>query len=175
AAYFAITPRYFETMKIPVLRGRDFTRTDTATAPLVIIINKTMADRFWEGKYPIGESVTMDFVPDEQPRTVVGVVGDSAIGRFQRQATPMMYVPHLQQQTRWLGPSWDYRAMMAFVLRTAAEPMTLAPAVRRAVAEIDRSKPASNLRTVEQYLGQQARGLQLYATLLGIFGVAAGL
>ena len=175
AAYFAITPRYFETMKIPVLRGRDFSRSDTATAPLVMIVNKTMADRYWEGQDPIGQYVTLDFVPDEQPRLVVGVVGDSVIGRFQRQPTPVMYVPHLQQQSRWLGPSWDYRAMMAFVMRTDGEPTALAPAVRRAVADIDRSKPAGNIRTVEQYLGQQARGLELYAILLGIFGAAAGL
>jgi len=175
AAYFAITPRYFETMRIPIQRGRDFNRTDTSTSPLVMIINKTMADRFWEGQDPIGQSVTLDFVPNEQPRVIVGVVGDSVIGRFQRQPTPMMYVPHLQQQDRWQGPSWDYRAMMAFVIRSDGEPMALAPAVRRAVAEIDRGKPAGNIRTVEQYLGQQSRGLELYATLLGIFGAAAGL
>ena len=61
------------------------------------------------------------------------------------------------------------------VIRSDGEPMALAPAVRRAVAEIDRGKPAGNIRTVEQYLGQQSRGLELYATLLGIFGAAAGL
>ena len=175
AAFFALTPRYFETMKIQVLRGRDFTRTDTATAPLVIIINKTMADRFWEGKDPIGQSITLDFVPNEQPRTIVGVVADSLIGRFQRQPTPVMYVPHLQLQNRWQGPAWDYRAMMAFVMRSDSDPMALAPAVRQAVAEIDRGKPAGNIRTVEQSLGQQSRGMELYATLLGIFGIAAGL
>jgi predicted permease len=175
AAYFAITPRYFETMKIPILRGRDFTRTDTATAPLVMIINKTMAERFWGGEDPIGQSVTFDFVPNEQPRTIVAVVGDSRIGRFQRQPTPMMYVPHLQQQNRWQGPSWNYRAWMSFVMRSDGDPMALVPAVRSAVAEIDRSKPAGNIRTVEQYLGEQSRGLELYAALLGIFGAAAGL
>jgi putative ABC transport system permease protein len=175
AAYFAITPRYFETMKIPILRGRDVRRTDTASAPLVVIINKTMADRFWEGQDPIGERITFDFVPDEQPREIVGVVGDSVLGRFQRQPTPIMYVPHLQQQRHWQGPAWDYRAWMAFVIRTPGDPMALAPSVRNAVAEIDPGKPAGNMRTVEQYLGQQARGLELYATLLGIFGAAAGL
>jgi putative ABC transport system permease protein len=175
AAFFAITPRYFETMRIPIIRGRDFNRTDTALSPLVMIVNKTMADRFWEGKDPIGQRVTFDFVPDELPREIVGVVADSVIGRFQRQPTPFMYVPHLQQQPRWLGPSWDYRAMMAFVMRTQGEPMTLATSVRSAVAEIDRARPAGNMRTVEQYLGEQARGMELYAALLGIFGAAAGL
>jgi putative ABC transport system permease protein len=175
AAYFAITPRYFETMRIPIQRGRDFTRNDSRTSPPVVIINKTMADRFWEGADPIGQHITLDFVPDEQPRQIVGIVGDSAIGRFQRQPTPMMYVPHLQQQERWQGPSWDYRAMMAFALRTQGPPMALVPAVRSAVADVDPGKPAGNIRTVEEYLGQQARGLELYTTLLGIFGAAAGL
>jgi putative ABC transport system permease protein len=162
-------------MRIPILRGRDFTRSDTASSQLVMIINKTMADRFFEGEDPIGKSITLDFVPNEQPRMIVGVVGNSVIGRFQRQPTPFMYLPHLQQQGRWLGPSWDYRAMMAFVMRTDGDPMMLVPAVRRAVADIDRSKPAGNIRTVEQYLGQQSRGLQIYASLLAIFGLAAGL
>jgi predicted permease len=161
-------------MKIPLLRGRDFARTDTGASPPVAIVNRTMAERFWPGKDPLGEHLTLDFVPDEQPRQIVGIVADSVIGRFQRQPTPMIYVPHLQQPDRWQGPAWDYRAMMAFVMRTQGEPMTLAPAVRRAVAEIDSGKPVGNMRTVEEYLGLQARGLQLYATLLGIFGAAAG-
>jgi putative ABC transport system permease protein len=65
--------------------------------------------------------------------------------------------------------------MMAFVIRSDSDPSSLTSAVRAAVAEIDRSKPAGNIRTVEQYLGQQSQGLELYATLLGIFGLAAGL
>ena len=65
--------------------------------------------------------------------------------------------------------------MMAFVMRSDGDPMALAPAVRSAVAEIDRSKPAGNIRTVEQNLGEQSRGMELYATLLAIFGIAAGL
>jgi putative ABC transport system permease protein len=140
-----------------------------------MIINKTMAERFWGGEDPIGQSVTLDFVPNEQPRTIVGVASDTRIGRFQRQLTPMMYVPHLQQQNRWQGPAWNYRAWMSFVMRSDGDPMALVPAVRSAVAEIDRSKPAGNIRTVEQYLGEQSRGLELYAALLGIFGAAAGL
>ena len=175
AAYFAITPRYFETMRIPILRGRDFNCSDTTSAPLVMIVNKTMAERFWGGQDPIGQSVTLDFVPNEQPRVVVGVVADSLIGRFERQPRPVMYIPHLQQQDRWQGPAWEYRAMMTFVIRSDSDPSSLTSAVRSAVAEIDRGKPAGNIRTVEQYLGQQARGLELYATLLGIFGLAAGL
>ena len=76
-----------------------------------MIINKTMADRFWEGQDPIGQSVTLDFVPNEQPRVIGG-------GRRQRDrtlptSTDADDMPHLQQQDRWQGPSWDYRAMMA--------------------------------------------------------------
>jgi len=173
ATYFAITTDYFATMKIPVLRGRDFTSSDGPSAPLVVVINKTMADRWWPGDEAIGQMIKFDFVPDEQPRQIVGVVADNVIGQFQRQPNPMMFVPHGQQTSKWEGPSWDMRAMMVFVMRTGGEPMGIVNSVRSAVAEVDRSKPTANMRTVEQYLGEQAQGLRIYMSLLSVFGVAA--
>jgi hypothetical protein len=81
-----------------------------------------------------------------------------------------MYVPHLQQTPRWLGPQWNDRAGMFFVLRTSGDPMALVETVKRAVAEIDLVRPATNFRPVEQYLNQQTQYLRLYILLLGIFG-----
>ena len=173
AAYFAITHNYFATMKIPVLRGRDFTSSDGPSAPLVVVVNKTMADRWWPGEEPIGQLIRLDFVPDEQPRQVVGVVADNVISRFQRQPNPIMFVPHGQQTSKWQGPAWDLRAMMVFVMRTGGDPMSIVNSVRSAVAEVDRGKPAANMRTVEQYLGDQTQGLRIYMLLLAVFGVAA--
>jgi putative ABC transport system permease protein len=63
--------------------------------------------------------------------------------------------------------------MMVFVMRTGGDPLSVANSVRSALAEVDRGKPAANMRTVEQYLGDQVQGLRIYMTLLGIFGVAA--
>jgi putative ABC transport system permease protein len=173
ADYFAITSNYFGTMKIPILRGRDFTTQDTAAAPPVIIVSQTFVKRFFPNEDPLGKRVTLDFVPDEKAREIIAVVGDTVGDRFQKQQTPIMYVPHQQQTPRWLGPSWNDRAAMTFVLRTSADPLSLIPAVRRATAEVDRNKPAADFRTVEQSLDLQVEYQRLYILLLGIFGAIA--
>jgi putative ABC transport system permease protein len=173
ADYFAITANYFGTMKIPILRGRDFNAQDTTAAPPVIIVSQTFVKRFFPAEDPLGKRITLDFVPDEKPREIIAVVGDTVNDRMQKQEAPVMYVPHRQQTPRWLGPSWNDRAAMIFVLRTTGDPDSLIPSVRRAAAEIDPNKPAANLRTVEQTLDQQVQYLRLYIFLLGIFGVIA--
>jgi len=175
ADYFSITPQFFATMKIPILRGRDFTAQDTASSTPVIIINQTMARRYFAGEEPIGKRITLDFVPDERPREVIAVVGDTRSNRLQKEPLPTLYVPHVQQTPRWMGPQWGDRAGMFFVLRTSGEPMSLVETVKRAVAEVDLTRPASNFRTVEQYLNQQTQYLRLYILLLGIFGGIAAI
>ena len=170
AQYFSVTPNFFGTMKIPIRRGRDFSAQDTATGSLVIIINETMARRHFPNEEPIGKRITLDFVPDERPREIIAVVGDTRTNRLQQAPEPTMYVPHLQQTPRWMGPQWNDRAGMSFVLRTTGDPLKLVETVKRAVAEIDLVRPATSFRTVEQYLSQQTQYLRLYILLLGIFG-----
>jgi predicted permease len=175
AAYFAITPGYFQTMRIPVLQGRDFNDRDTATGPPVILINKAMADRWFPNQNPMGQRITLDFVPDEPVREVIGVVGNTLAGAYQRNPEPTVFIPHLQQTQRWQGPAWDYRAAMVFVLRASGDPNALIPTVRNAVAEIDPSKPASEMRTIDQMLSSNTSGDRVFSILLAIFGGAAAL
>jgi putative ABC transport system permease protein len=175
AAYMPVTPNYFSTVRIPVLQGRDFTDSDTAAAPLVVVVNKTMAQRWWPNQSPIGERITFDFVPDEQPREIVGVVGDVRLNQTQPQLQPIVYLPHVQQAQRWQGPSWDYRSAMFYILRTSGDPSAMTSAVRSAVAEIDASKPAGNIRTVEQNLRDQVSERRIYMLLLTVFGAIAAL
>jgi putative ABC transport system permease protein len=170
ADYFAVTPNYFATMKIPLLRGRDFNPQDTGAAPLAIIINQTLARRFFPNEDPIGKHLTLDFVPDEKPRQIIAVVGDTTLNRLQPKQSPLVYVPYTQQTPRWMGPNWYDRSGMYFLLRTAADPMSIVPAMRRAVAEIDPNKPVAEIRTVEAYLDRQVQYIRLYILLLGIFG-----
>jgi putative ABC transport system permease protein len=170
ANYFSITPNFFGTMKISILKGRDFNAQDTASGSLVIIISQTMARRFFANEEPIGKRITLDFVPDERPREIVAVVGDTRTNRFQQDPAPTMYVPHVQQTPRWMGPQWNDRAGMFFMLRTSGDPMTFVETVKRAVADVDLTRPATNFRTVEQNLNQQTQYLRLYILLLGIFG-----
>jgi putative ABC transport system permease protein len=175
ASYFSVSPNYFGTMKIPVLRGRDFSEQDTASGLPTIIINQAMARRYFANEEPIGKRITLDFVPDERPREIVAVVGDTRTSRLQKEPVPTMYVPHVQQTPRWPGPQWNDRAGMFFVLRTAGDPMQMVETVKRAVAEVDLTRPATNFRTVDQNLSQQTQYLRLYILLLGIFGAIAAI
>jgi predicted permease len=174
AAYMPVTPNYFSTVRIPLLQGRDFNATDTAAAPLVVIINKAMAQRWWPNESPIGQRITFDFVPDEQPREIVGVVGDARLNQAQKEPGPIVYLPHVQQAQRWQGPSWNYRSAMFYILRTSGNPTGMAAAVRSAVAEVDPSKPAGNIQTVEQNLRDQVGDRRIYMLLLTVFGAIAG-
>jgi putative ABC transport system permease protein len=170
ADYFSITPNYFGTMRIPILRGRDVNDQDRSDSPLVIIINQTMARRFFANEDPMGKRITLDFVPDERPRQIIAVVGDTRTSRMQQEPSPTLYVPYIQQTARWPGPQFADRAGMYFLLRTPGEPLRLIETVKRAVAEVDPSRPAANFRTIEQNLSQQTQFLRLYILLLGIFG-----
>jgi putative ABC transport system permease protein len=173
ANYFAVTSNFFATMKIPVLRGRDFNAQDNAAAPPVVIISQSLARRYFANEDALGKRLTLDFVPDEKPRQIVAVVGDTVLDRLQQKQAPVLYVPYAQQTPRWLGPYWNDRAVMIFVLRSLGDPAKLVPSVRRAVAEVDPNKPAANIRTVEEYLDRQIQYLRLYILLLGIFGGVA--
>ncbi|MBI2149276.1 MAG: ABC transporter permease [Acidobacteria bacterium] len=173
ASYRAVTGGFFAAMRIPLLRGRDFNDRDTTDAPLVTIINETMARQFFPNGDPIGKRVILDWVPDERPREIIAVVGDTATAPLQRRQPATLYVPHVQQTSRFTGPSWWLRSGMYFALRTPGNPMNLVPAVKRAVAEVDPNTPVAEVRTVEQSLDNQVRNLRLYMLLLGIFGAVA--
>jgi predicted permease len=158
------------------LQGREFNVRDTASSPFVAIINQTMAKRFWPNESAVGKQIRLDYVPNEPLREIVGVAGDIRMNRQQRQLTPTIYVPYLQQTPRWMGAGYGMRAGMYFVLRTSGNPLSLATTVRQATAEVDSSRPVAEVRTVEEYLDRQVQYVQLYVLLLGIFGaIAAGL
>jgi putative ABC transport system permease protein len=175
ADYFAITPGYFDVMNIPLMRGRDLTVHDRADAPLVVIISETMARRFFPDQDPVGQYVRFDFVPNEQRRQIVGVVGDTLLGPLQTIHTPAVYVPHVQQGPTFVGPFVYLRIGMTFVLRTAGEPRAALPRIKSAVAEIDRATPVAEVRTVEETLSSHVRQLRLSMWLLGMFGAVAAL
>ena len=175
ADYSAITPGFFNAMGIPLVRGRDFSSHDRADAPLVAIISDTMSRRFFPDDDPVGKYLRFDFVPDEQPRQIVGVVGDTLLGPLQTMRTPAVYVPHVQQGPTFVGPFVYQRIGMTFVLRTAGDPLAMLPEVKRAVAEIDRTTPVAAVRTVEQTLDSHLQQLRLSMWLLGMFGAMAAL
>ena len=173
ASYIAVTPSYFATLRAPITQGRDFDDRDTASSPFVVIINQTMAKKFWPNEDPIGKQLRLDYVPDEPVREIVGVARDIRMNLQQRQIGSTIYVPYLQQTPRWMGAGYSLRAGMFFVVRTLGKPLAISESVRHAVAEVDPNRPVANIRTVEQYLDQQVQYVHLYVLLLGIFGAIA--
>jgi putative ABC transport system permease protein len=172
ALFYPVTANLFATLKAKLLRGRDFTARDTSSAPWVTIINQTMARTFWPNEDPMGKHVTIDLVPEERPREVIGVVRDIKADRYQTKPEPAMYVPHPQMPLRYRGPYQWTRTNMSFVVRPSGDPKTVISALRAAVAEIDPNRPVE-FRTMEQVLGEQVQESRYYTLLLGIFaGVA---
>jgi len=172
ADYLAITRGYFRLLKIPLVKGRDFDERDNETGHPVLIINETMARQFFPSEDPIGKQITLDFVPDERPREIVGVVGDT-ITALDSRHHPVMYIPHLQQTSQWISTAWMLRAGMYFLIRGNGDPGRLIPAVKAAVAEVDQNTPAADMATIEQVLDNQTRTLRFYMFLLGVFASVA--
>ena len=173
AVYYPATAGLFTTLRVPLLRGRDFTPRDSASAPWVAIINQTMARTFWPNEDPIGKQLTLDLVPEERPRQIVGIVGDVKVSRLQTKPEPAMYVPHAQRPARYRGPYQWTRIYMSYLIRPAGDTSTVIPAVRKAMAEIDPTRPIGKFRTMDEVLAEQVQEPRYYTLLLSIFaGVA---
>ena len=140
----------------------------------MVIINQTMAKRYWPNESPIGKQIRLDYVPDEPLREIVGVVGDIRMSRQQRQINPTIYVPYRQQTPRWMGAGYAATRRDVFHLADAGNPMALETSVRQATAEVDPNRPVADMRTVEQYLTQQVQYVRLYVLCWGFSGRLRG-
>jgi len=176
ADYYPVTPNFFNTMKIRVLRGRDFSGRDTVHAPWVAIVNETLARRFFPNEDPIGKRIRVDLSEEDQAREIVAVVRDIPASHPQTKQDPAIFVPFVQAAAHSTGPYTGLHLQMTFLLRTAGDPMNALPAVRSAVEEVDRNQPLIDPRTEDSYLADQAQYPRYYSMLLGLFAaVATGL
>ena len=160
-----VTPGYFEVMGIPVLRGRPFNARDTGSAAPVILVNETLARRWWQGNDALGSQIKVgryqgkDYSDDPQ-REVVGVVADTKTVYLKQPPRPTVYLP--VAQAPW------YSDGMAWVIRTNLS-AGLAESLRQAVAEVDPSQRVDGLRTVDQILATSTADSRFDAWLFGIF------
>jgi putative ABC transport system permease protein len=175
AIFYPVTPNYFRTMKIAMLRGRDFTIRDNTSSPWVAIVNQTMAHRFWPNEDPIGKHIQLDVSPEEQPREIIAVVHDTPDTLRQRAQRPAFYVPFFQAAPQNVGPGAGVRFQLTFLMRGPGDPMSLLPAARRAVADIDPNRPLIDVRTEEEQLGMTLQYPRYYSMLLGLFAFVATL
>jgi len=185
AAYFLVTPEFFTSIRSPQLRGRDFTEHDTASGEWVAIINESAAHRFWPESDPLGQAFTILNSPEERPRTVIGIVRDIPL-TLEGELRPAIYTLYLQQPTGHPSIGANIFGQMMFMVRSTGDPMSLLPASRRVVGEVDPDRPMSSIATMEQrlqgviprrgYLVFAISAFAITATLLaaiGIYGVMA--
>jgi putative ABC transport system permease protein len=159
-----VTPGYFATLGIPIAEGRDVGRTDGGGAPLVAVVNRTMAQRYWAGRSPLGARLRLgDEASPDQWRTIVGVVGDVRNDDIDAPPLPQVYVPHAQRPER----------SMTFVLRPAGDPAALAAVLRAAVARVDPHEPLYDVATLEQIVREDLSDTRVLVSVLTAFALAA--
>jgi predicted permease len=160
-----VSPRYLETMTIPLLLGRQFSERDDAQAPPVAIINQTLARRFWPNENPLGKRLTWKTGPDaNQTAEVIGVARDIK-GRdlFEATGPPMLYLPLLQH----------YQPSVVLHLRASVEPGQLTAALRREVNALDRNLPVHSIQPLSEHLSATLTPQRLLAGLGAGFGLLA--
>jgi putative ABC transport system permease protein len=162
-----VTDGYFETMKIPVLKGREFTGRDTLRGPRVAVVNEALARKHWPNESPISKRVA--FSKDEpQWYEIVGIVGNIKHRGLDAADRPELYVPYRQP----LFANWTVRPMYLAV-RTAGEPLATAATVRRELARVDRDQPISDVRTMDERIGRSLAGRRFNMVLLAVFASLA--
>jgi len=177
AEILTATPEYFHTLGIRLLAGRTFTPEDLPGRPTALVVNQTMAQRYWPGKSAIGKRVVMKDWGPPLPGEIVGVVSDVKQDSLETITEPAIYYSFAQFEQ---GTLTTY-----IVVRTVPEPLTLAAAIREQIWSVDRDQPVSVLavdqmiseslelrRFVLMLLGTFA-GLALLLAVVGIYGVIA--
>ncbi len=157
--YETVGPQYFQTMRIPFVHGRDFDERDQEGAPGVVIINETMAGRYWPGGDALGRrlKLTKDWLE------IVGIAKDVKNRSLSEAPQPFLYLPLLQ----------DYRSNMILVARTTIDPEKMFQPVRAEVAALDPKIPIFGVKTFEEHIGISFFLQRMAATLLSIFGLLA--
>ena len=184
-----VSPGYFEALRIPVLRGRLFTRTDTASSDRVVIINEAFAKKFWPNQDALGQRMLIgkglgpEF--DDPPRQIIGIVGSVTEASLNGGKVPVMYVPHSQVSDGLtkLGASL---LPLSWVIRTNADPFSVAAAARHEFETLDAQLAPSHVVTMEQLISESTvqqnfstllltvfAGLALLLAAVGIYGLMA--
>jgi predicted permease len=157
--YNVVGPRYFETMRIGVVKGREFTTQDTTETTPSLIINETMATRYWGDREALGGRVRIG----NDEHQVVGIVKDIKYGQINEQPVPYMY----------LALSQTFTSTAILHVRSAAAPATVLGAVRAIVRDLDPNLPLFDARTMNEHMQTAVFAQRMGANLLGLMGLLA--
>jgi predicted permease len=157
-----VSPRYFETMGIPIVEGRDFRQDDNEKAPSVVIVDQTAANRYWPGQDPVGKRLSVPSIWS-YPFTVIGVVKNSKHLMIHERPSPMMYLSYYQHP----GPE------LIVQMKTLGNPADLSQAAERAIQEVDSRLPVYDVRTMRENTALASTFVVIQSTFAGIFAVIA--
>jgi putative ABC transport system permease protein len=164
AFYNAVSPDYFQTMMIPLRKGRSFSDRDVRGSQNVAIVNETLAGRYFGNEDALGKRITLEDHPKEEDWiTVVGVVGDTKPRELHKEAVAELYMPYDQQP----------EPGMALMIRSSSADAGVAAAVRSEVLALDKDQPVYSIRTLDSVLSESVATPRFRTLLLGVFaGVA---
>jgi predicted permease len=149
-----VSDGYFATMGIDLLNGRDFRPTDTGNSGRVAIVNEEFVRLFFPNENPLGQYIMFD----GKQHQIVGLCSNHRCWHLRRDISPILYVPHNEV---------NLRGHMTYAIRTVLPPMSLVPAVRKAVADLDRNLPIEGITTQKLLLKKSLRYGRLLASLSG--------
>jgi putative ABC transport system permease protein len=166
-----VTPGYFAAMRTPLVRGRFFTDADREDALPVVLVNETMAARYWPGQDALGRRFKMG-TADQPWMTIVGILGRTHHNGFDELPRAEMYLPHAQLPQTVGNPARG----MALVMKTDGDPMTLARPLRDVIKEMDPNLPVADIRSLEQITRDALSETRFAMLLLACFaGLALAL
>jgi putative ABC transport system permease protein len=158
-----VSPDYFQTLQIPILRGRGFTSADRSDAPAVIVINQSLAQRYFPDQDPLGQSLVVQSGDAACPCEIVGVVGDVKQGGLADETTPGYYLPQLQS-------IWRTQSLVA---RTSLPASTAIRALRAAVRQVDPGLAVYQVQTLEERLADAVATPRFNSVMLALFAAVA--
>jgi len=176
AGWTFVSPGYFDVLRIPVVRGRDFTDADAAGAAAVAIINQEMARRFWPTGDPLGDRLIIGrgMRPEydqEPPRQIVGIVGNVRDTGLTRAARPAMYVPAAQEPDA--VTALNVRLLpIVWMARTLTPPLAAAPAIERAVRRVS-GLPVARIRSMDAVVAESTARSRFDMWVMTVFGACA--
>ncbi|MGD0296469.1 MAG: ABC transporter permease [Bryobacteraceae bacterium] len=157
-----VGPGYLRTLGIPLLKGRDFTERDSASTPLVALINQSLARKYWPSQDPIGARISSD---KKTWATIRGVVGDVRQGGLGAEPVPEVYLSYLQDPF-----AWPYLTML---VHTSVDPMKLVASIQSAIWSVEKDLPITSIKTMEQIRSHSIAQPRLTALLLSVFAALA--
>ena len=174
--WMAVSPGYFGVLKVPILSGRDISSNDTAGAPAVVLINETMAKRYWASQNAVGQQILIGkgLGPkfEDRPRQIIGIVGDTRDDDLSQAPEPTMIIPDAQEPGQMVeletqfGPMW-------WLIRTRLETQQLVSAVSEKLSRASGGLPVGSVRTMEDALSTSIAKQRFDMLLLSIFAVIA--